>query len=52
MMQKNAQRYFSDIIKEEGVNFIGFRDVPRDNSVIGEISRAAEPEIRQILLRR
>jgi len=38
------------IIKEEGVDLIGFRDVPRDNSVIGEISKAAEPEILQILL--
>jgi glutamate synthase (NADPH/NADH) large chain len=41
---------FLSIIKEEGVNFIGFRDVPRDNSTIGEIARAAEPGIRQILL--
>jgi glutamate synthase (NADPH) large chain len=39
-----------NIIKEEGVNVIGFREVPRNNSVIGEISRAAEPEIIQILL--
>ncbi len=39
-----------EIIKEEDVKFIGFREVPRDNSVIGEISRAAEPEIIQILL--
>jgi len=38
------------IINEEGVNLIGFREVPRNNSVIGEISRAAEPEILQILL--
>jgi glutamate synthase (NADPH) large chain len=38
------------IIKEEGVSFIGFRDVPRDNSIIGEIARSAEPDIRQILL--
>ena len=37
-------------IKEEGVNLIGFRDVPRDNTVIGEVSRAAEPVIVQILL--
>ena len=40
----------SDIIKEEHVNIIGYRDVPRDSTVIGEISRAAEPEIVQILL--
>jgi len=38
------------IISEEGVNLIGFREVPRDNSVIGHISRAAEPDIQQILL--
>ncbi len=39
-----------NIIKEEGVCFIGFRDVPRDNSTIGEIARSTEPQIRQILL--
>ncbi len=39
-----------NIIKEEGVNLIGFRNVPRNSSVIGEISRSAEPEIQQILL--
>ncbi len=38
------------IIEEEGVNLIAFREVPRDNSIIGHISRAAEPEIQQILL--
>ena len=38
------------IIKEEGVKLIGFREVPRNNSVLGEISLAAEPNIRQILL--
>jgi glutamate synthase (NADPH/NADH) large chain len=38
------------IIKEEAVNFIGFRDVPRNNSTIGVIARSAEPDIRQILL--
>ncbi len=45
-----CREIFINIIKEEGVNLIGFRDVPRNNSVIGEISRAAEPDIVQILL--
>ena len=45
-----CQEILVSIIKEEGVNLIGFREVPRDSSVIGEISRAAEPEIVQILL--
>jgi glutamate synthase (NADPH/NADH) large chain len=45
-----CQEVFVNIIKEEGVKLIGFREVPRDNTVIGDISRAAEPEILQILL--
>lgn len=39
-----------EIIKEEGIKLIGFREVPRNSNVLGEISRAAEPEIKQILL--
>jgi glutamate synthase (NADPH/NADH) large chain len=38
------------IIKEEGISFIGFREVPTNNSVIGEIALSAEPYIRQILV--
>jgi len=38
------------IIKEEGVSFIGFREVPTNNSVIGEIALSAEPNIRQVLV--
>jgi len=39
-----------DLVKEEGVKFIAFRDVPRNNSVIGEIALAAEPVMKQILV--
>jgi len=45
-----CREIFLNIINEEGVSLIGFREVPRNSSVIGEISRAAEPEILQILL--
>ena len=45
-----CEEIFLDIIYEEGVDFIGFREVPRNSSVLGEISRAAEPFIKQILL--
>ena len=34
-----------NIIEEEGVDVIGFREVPRNRIAIGEIARAAEPEI-------
>jgi len=40
----------ADIIKEEGINLIGYREVPRNNAIIGDISLAAEPYIQQILL--
>jgi glutamate synthase (NADPH) large chain len=38
------------IIEEEGVEFLTFRDVPTDNSTLGEIALASEPVIRQIML--
>ncbi len=47
---EKCQGIFTDIIKEEGVEIIGFRDVPRNNSVIGKISKSAEPAMTQILL--
>ena len=45
-----CQEILLKIIREEGIEFIGFREVPRNNSTIGEIARAAEPVIKQILL--
>ncbi|NMC39085.1 MAG: glutamate synthase large subunit [Bacteroidales bacterium] len=39
-----------NIIRQEGIDLIGFREVPRDNSTIGEIAKASEPYIKQILL--
>ena len=50
MKLQNAKIFFLQLVKEEGATFIGFRDVPRDNSVIGDIARAAEPMIKQILI--
>jgi len=47
---KKCEEILVQLVHGEGVQFIGFRDVPRDNSTIGEISRRAEPMIRQILL--
>jgi glutamate synthase (NADPH) large chain len=47
---KRCEDILLHIIKEEGVSFIGFREVPRNSLVLGEISRASEPSIKQILL--
>ncbi len=47
---KECEEILIQIINDEGVEFIGFREVPTDNSILGDISRAAEPTIRQVLL--
>lgn len=47
---KKCEEILVQIINDEGVRLIGFRDVPRDNSTIGEIAREVEPGIRQILV--
>lgn len=38
------------LLVNEKINLIGFREVPVDNTCLGEIARAAEPYIVQILL--
>ncbi len=38
-------------IKEEGLELIGYRDVPVNSSVIGEIASRAEPFIRQVFIK-
>ena len=40
----------ADIIREEGQNLLGWRDVPRDNSKIADAARAVEPVMRQVFI--
>ncbi len=40
------------LIKEEGQEFLGWRDVPVDNREIGRVARAVEPVIRQVFVAR
>jgi glutamate synthase (NADPH) large chain len=47
---KECEETFVQLISDEGLEFIGFRDVPRDNTILGDISREAEPMIKQILI--
>jgi len=37
-------------IKAEGLNLIGYRDVPVDSSVPGEIAKTTEPAIKQVFV--
>jgi glutamate synthase (NADPH/NADH) large chain len=47
---KKCEEILVQFVNDEGVQLIGFREVPRDNSTIGDIARSAEPNIKQILL--
>ncbi|HRH80733.1 MAG TPA: glutamate synthase-related protein [Thiobacillaceae bacterium] len=40
------------LIHEEGQRFLGWRDVPRDNTGLAEAARAEEPVIRQVFIAR
>ena len=47
---KKCEDILLNLISEKELNFVGFREVPRNNSVLGEISLAAEPLIKQIVV--
>jgi len=49
--RKFCEDLLSTIIAEEKLKLIGFRDVPVDNKVLGDIARKSEPNIRQIFIR-
>ena len=40
---------FEKILVEEGINIIGYREVPRNPDVVGELAREVEPEMKQVL---
>jgi glutamate synthase (NADPH) large chain len=48
--RRSCEKVFETIVAEEQQRFLGWRDVPRDNSMIGPSARAAEPVIRQVFV--
>ncbi len=47
---KKCEEILLDQIRKHDVTFIDFREVPTENSILGETARAAEPVIKQILV--
>jgi glutamate synthase (ferredoxin) len=47
-----AEAFFEKIVREEGQEFLGWRDVPTDNSTIGGTARDVEPVVRQAFVGR
>lgn len=48
----SAKHIFQRIISEEGMEVIGWREVPTDNSSLGDTAKAGEPRVRQIFFKR
>ncbi len=48
---EDCTRTLLEMASEECLSLIGFREVPRNSKILGEIARATEPVIRQIFLR-
>ena len=50
--RRACEAAFERIVAEEGQTFLGWRDVPIDNSVLGRTARDVEPVIRQVFIAR
>src|SRR5215470_12420268 len=51
-LRAHCERVWMRIIREEGLEFIGWRSVPVDNSCLSEMTKAVEPVHRQIFIGR
>ncbi len=50
--RKQVQAIVEEVVAAEGLNLLGWRDVPVDNSALGERVRAVEPVMQQIFVGR
>jgi glutamate synthase (NADPH/NADH) large chain len=46
----HAERLIGGVVEDAGFVHLGWRDVPTDNSSLGEAAKAAEPVIRQLFI--
>jgi len=51
-MRRRLQDVFEHIVQSEGLQVIGWRTVPTNNSMLGETAKASEPFIRQVFIGR
>src|SRR5882757_4678915 len=48
--QKEIADIYADVIAAEGLRLLGWRDIPTDNSTLGESVKPTEPVHRQVLI--
>ena len=50
--EDKTKKLFNKIVEEEGQFVLGWRDVPTDNSSLGDTAKACEPGTRQVFIKR
>ncbi|MEB3177897.1 MAG: glutamate synthase large subunit [Nostocaceae cyanobacterium] len=50
--RSQSQEIFEQIVAEEGQKVLGWRDVPTDNSALGNTAKSSEPFMRQVFIQR
>lgn len=48
--KKECEHVFNQILKEEGLPLIAWRDTPTDNSSLGNTAKSSEPFVRQLFV--
>ncbi|MEY3838136.1 MAG: hypothetical protein RL304_1118, partial [Verrucomicrobiota bacterium] len=51
-IRAESEKTFEAIVKAEGLTFLGWRDVPTDNSSLGATAQKSEPRVRQAFIGR
>jgi glutamate synthase (ferredoxin) len=50
--REKSRQVFEKIVKEEGQEILGWRDVPTDNSTLGKTALLSEPFVQQVFIKR
>ena len=49
-LQSRCEQLLAEEVQRQGLKLLGSRDVPGDNSCLGDLARSSEPVIRQIFI--
>ncbi len=50
--RRECEQIFGKIVAEEGQHIIGWRDLPTNNSTLGDTAKSSEPFMRQVFIKR
>ncbi|WP_416675290.1 glutamate synthase large subunit [Egbenema bharatensis] len=51
-VRQASRQIFEQVVADEGLHVLGWRDVPTDNSSLGNMAKASEPFMQQVFIQR